>query len=120
MTRKRSKRVQHFAARIGGVLLLLGIFMAASAAPTHAQTVTPVPTAVPTAVPPSGCIDGADVVTGDPCLDIQAESLMTQIFKWANAIIPILLPLIAIAIGITFGGSILAGIRNIFGNIKIG
>lgn len=72
------------------------------------------------AAPALACVDGADDVTGDPCLDIQVDSLMTEIFKWANVIIPILLPLIAIGIGLNFGSSILGGIKNVFNGIKIG
>jgi hypothetical protein len=65
------------------------------------------------------CDDGLDQ-DGDPCLDIQAESLMAQIFRWTNFIIPVLLPLVAIGIGITFGGSILQGIKNFFGSFRLG
>ena len=74
----------------------------------------------PVGVALAQCVDGADAITGDPCLDIQVDSLMTEIFKWANVIIPILLPLIAIGIGLNFGSSILAGIKNVFNGIKIG
>ncbi len=91
-------------------LALMVIFFAAlgvmaPAAPVGAQAAT--------------CTDGLDAA-GDPCLDIQADSLMAEIFRWANIIIPVLLPLVAIGIGIQFGGNILGGIKNFFGSFRLG
>jgi uncharacterized membrane protein YjgN (DUF898 family) len=65
------------------------------------------------------CTNGVDG-DGNPCLDLQAETLMTQIFRWANIIIPVLLPLVAIGIGIQFGGNILSSIKNFFGSFRLG
>ncbi|MEZ4647137.1 MAG: hypothetical protein R3E31_31170 [Chloroflexota bacterium] len=65
------------------------------------------------------CVDGVDP-DGDPCLDIQTDTLMGEIFKWANTLIPILLPIIAIGIGFQFGGNILNGIKGFFGSFRIG
>jgi hypothetical protein len=45
---------------------------------------------------------------------------MAQIFRWANIIIPVLLPLVAIGIGIQFGSNILGGIKNFFGSFRLG
>jgi uncharacterized membrane protein YjgN (DUF898 family) len=67
----------------------------------------------------ASCTNGVDQ-NGDPCLDIKAEMLMTQIFRWANIIIPVLLPLVAIGIGIQFGGNILSSIKNFFGSFRLG
>ena len=69
--------------------------------------------------PTTGCVNGVDG-SGQPCLDLQAETLMTQIFRWANIIIPVLLPLVAIGIGIQFGGNILSSIKNFFGSFRLG
>ncbi len=93
---------------------LLGVFVFALMAAVVINVLSPAGVAL------AQCVDGADAVSGDPCLDIAADTLMTEIFKWANIIIPILLPLIAIGIGLQFGSSILNGIKNIFGGIKIG
>ncbi len=91
----------------------LGVFVVALVAAVVINVLSP------TGVALAQCVDGA-TPAGDPCLDIAADTLMTEIFKWANIIIPILLPLIAIGIGLQFGSSILNGIKNIFSGIKIG
>ncbi len=69
---------------------------------------------------PLACVDGTDDVTGDPCLDLDADMLVSNIFKWANLIFPVLIPIAAIGIGIAFGSDIIAGIRRLFGSIRIG
>lgn len=65
------------------------------------------------------CQNGVDQ-NGDPCLDLKVDALMSNIFKWANMIIPVLLPLVAIGIGIQFGGNILSSIKNFFGSFRLG
>lgn len=44
---------------------------------------------------------------------------MTNIFKWANVILPVLLPIAAIGIGFTFGSEILGGIKRFFTGMRI-
>lgn len=68
----------------------------------------------------AACVDGADDVTGEPCLELDATDLITNIFKWANIVIPVLLPIIAIGIGFMFGADILAGVKKFFSGVKIG
>jgi hypothetical protein len=69
--------------------------------------------------PAATCTNGLDQ-DGQPCLDLKSEVLMQAIFRWANIIIPVLLPLVAIGIGIQFGGNILSSIKNFFGSFRLG
>lgn len=85
-------------------IVLMGIV--AMTAPVHGQTF-------------AACVDGADDVTGEPCLELDATGLMTNIFKWANVILPVLLPIAAIGIGFTFGSEILGGIKRFFTGMRI-
>ena len=63
--------------------------------------------------------DGDGVGDGDPCLDINADELASNLFKWASIFIAVFLPVAAIGIGIRLAGNVIGSLGNLVGNFRL-
>lgn len=63
------------------------------------------------------CVDGSDP-DGNPCLDIDADTLTSQIFDGANIIVAALGGIVFLIVGLRFGGNLLRGIGDAISNFR--
>lgn len=85
------------------LVMFLAVFSFSAMVPSaHAQTATP---------DAGDCVDGVNGA-GDPCLDINADTLASQIFSGANIIVAALGGIVFLIVGLRFGGSLLRGIGD--------